>query len=309
MAVPAGAAASGHAGARAIVVVQTGPFGPVLAVGGTGPLAGQSLYAATIDPPTDSLPAGRYEPGCTSRYFSKTTFLGSPVVCTARYVAANVDWPALTTQNPPVAGPGVNPSLLGEVWVRDLGAFQVTYAGRPLYVFDAPPAIGANILESAQSPQFLLPPWRTQWHLLAPSGQPATGPAGLAVEPAIPGMTTYTGPALGAAIGQLVREGVVTVYSFSLDSASNSACRGACTRAFIPLLTVGAPTVGGGVHGLVGVIHRGDGSWQVTYNGHPLYLYSREQLRQNVLMSPSTSSAGNGNGVHAFGGVFQVVAP
>jgi predicted lipoprotein with Yx(FWY)xxD motif len=313
IAVPAGAAASGHtgrAGARAVVVVQTGPFGPVLAVGGAGPLAGQSLYMATIDPPTDHLRPGKYQPGCTSTYFSKTTFLGSPVVCTARYVAANVDWPALTTQNPPVAGPGVNPSWLGEVWVRDLGAFQVTYAGHPLYVFDAPAALGANILESAQSPQFLIPPWRTQWRLLAPSGRPATGPAGLAVERPIPGLTSYTSPALGAAVGQFVHEGVATVYWFSLDGASSSACNGACARTFIPLLTVGTPTVGTGVTGSVGVIARRDGSWQVTYNGHPLYLYSGEQFRQNIgLGLTSTSSAGNGKGVHAFDGVFRVVAP
>ena len=48
-------------------------------------------------------------------------------------------WPALLTKGAPIAGPGVNPNLLGTVTRTDLpglGAVQqVTYAGQPLYRF------------------------------------------------------------------------------------------------------------------------------------------------------------------------------
>ena len=46
-------------------------------------------------------------------------------------------WPALLTQGAPIAGRGVNPTLLGTVTRTDLPGLgpvqQVTYAGHPLY--------------------------------------------------------------------------------------------------------------------------------------------------------------------------------
>lgn len=201
--------------------------------------------------------------------------------------------------------------MLGRVFVKDLGTWQVTYAGHPLYIFDAPAALGANILESGPSATAGVPPWHTAWRLLAPSGRPATGPATLAVERPIPGQTSYAGRVLGAEVGPLVGEGIATVYTFSRDRTGRSACTGACARMFIPLLTTGMPVAGPGVRGSqVGVIRRPDGTQQVTYRGHPLYLYGHEKFLQNFFAgTPSTSSAGNGNHVHAFGGTFRVIQP
>jgi predicted lipoprotein with Yx(FWY)xxD motif len=47
-------------------------------------------------------------------------------------------WPALTTKDRPVAGPGVNPKLLGTIKLGKRE--QVTYDGHPLYTYfqDAP---------------------------------------------------------------------------------------------------------------------------------------------------------------------------
>jgi predicted lipoprotein with Yx(FWY)xxD motif len=60
----------------------------------------------------------------------------------------------------------------------------------------------------------------------------------------------------------------------------------------------------------VGVIERHDGSDQVTYNGHPLYIYSQEQPAVDGMGNPIlTGSVGNGNGIQAFGGTFSVVSP
>ena len=57
-------------------------------------------------------------------------------------------WPALLTDGAPIAGPGVNPKLLGTVTRTDLpglGAVQqVTYAGMPLYRFNRDEDAGGN---------------------------------------------------------------------------------------------------------------------------------------------------------------------
>ena len=167
-----------------------GPYGPVLAVGGAGAgyvpattstpsylyPTGTSLYFATIDPPTyGSSRFHAYQPGCT------TTVVGSASRKGARSPAPDSRPTSNSTTGPPsrrpsrpVAGPGVNPLLLGAVYRPDLGAFQVTYAGHPLYLFDPGPDsfFGANFYETVQP----LPPWNTAWYLLSPWGTPATGP-------------------------------------------------------------------------------------------------------------------------------------
>jgi Secreted repeat of unknown function len=87
-----------------------------------------------------------------------------------------------------------------------------------------------------------------------------------------------------------------------------SHCYGACAREFVPLTTVGAPTEQSGVSaGAVGVITRLDGTRQVTYNGHPLYLYNQEQPL--VLSRTDIESVGNGAGVSGFGGTLSLVSP
>lgn len=44
------------------------------------------------------------------------------------------DWPPVTTADGPVAGPGVNPALLGTIPYRGK-LRQVTYAGHPLHTY------------------------------------------------------------------------------------------------------------------------------------------------------------------------------
>jgi predicted lipoprotein with Yx(FWY)xxD motif len=72
--------------------------------------------------------------------------------------------------------------------------------------------------------------------------------------------------------------------------------------------TMGAPTEQSDVNGgAAGVITRADGSRQVTYNGHPLYIYDQEQP---LALGPTdVQGTGNGNGVSAFGGTLRLVSP
>src|SRR5580658_3082807 len=206
----AGASASGRFGhpgrhlgghptpGSAVVDVENGQYGPVLVVGGAGAgyvppsdgtpasyifPAGTSLYYATVDPPTYGASLfHQYQPGCTTALVTAPTLDGpGPLSCAGSETDPTADWPAFTTNGYPVAGPGVNSRLLGAVWRTDLGAFQVTYAGHPLYLFDPGPDsfFGANFFETVLP----LPPWQTAWFLISPWGTPATGPATLAVEP------------------------------------------------------------------------------------------------------------------------------
>jgi hypothetical protein len=60
------------------------------------------------------------------------------------------------------------------------------------------------------------------------------------------------------------------------------------------------PTVGGGADAsLVGTTMRSDGSPQVTYAGHPLYLFSGDQNLGDT----------NGEGLVAYGARWYVVSP
>ena len=331
LALPATASAAGfmhhpfrHGGGRptpgaAVVSVESGPYGPVLVVGGAGAgympatsttpagylfPAGTSLYEPTIDPPTYGASFfHEYQAGCT------TTIVVSeaegPLSCTGTETDPSADWPAFTTEAPPIAGPGVNRFLLGAVYRTDLGAYQVTYAGHPLYLFDPGPDsfFGANFYETVQP----LPPESTAWFLLSPSGNPATGPAALETEAPQAG-TTYNSTELATEMLPGVGGAAVSVYTFSRDSHF-STCYDACARDFIPLETVGTPTLAGVNPGAVGTVWRADGTRQVTYDGHPLYVYSQEQPLAGISGLVTTGTGGNGNGAKAFGGTFSLIAP
>jgi predicted lipoprotein with Yx(FWY)xxD motif len=85
----------------------------------------------------------------------------------------------------------------------------------------------------------------------------------------------------------------LTIYLFEKDSGTKSSCFGGCASAWPPVRASGKPTVGDGLNAsLVDTTPRSDGQAQVTYNGHPLYLFAGDQ------------SAGetNGQGLTEFGG-------
>jgi predicted lipoprotein with Yx(FWY)xxD motif len=94
-------------------------------------------------------------------------------------------------------------------------------------------------------------------------------------------------------IGQiLVNSQGHTLYLFKADQGTRSACTGACAGAWPPLLVTGNPTPAKGINAaLVGTTTRPEGTTQLTYNGHPLYLFAQDQKAGET----------NGQGVSAFG--------
>jgi len=90
-----------------------------------------------------------------------------------------------------------------------------------------------------------------------------------------------------------------TLYLLGSDKAGKSSCFGACAKAWPPLTTTGKPTAGRGVSASkLGTTNRGHGVRQVTYNGHPLYLFIKDTKARQT----------NGEGIKAFGGQWSAVS-
>lgn len=74
----------------------------------------------------------------------------------------------------------------------------------------------------------------------------------------------------------------MTLYFFDGDTANASACTGACGQTW-PALTVTGSSVTGtaGVSGTLATLSDPNGK-QVTYNGHPLYIYSGDHAQTDA---------------------------
>jgi predicted lipoprotein with Yx(FWY)xxD motif len=91
-----------------------------------------------------------------------------------------------------------------------------------------------------------------------------------------------------------------TLYLFGADSGTTSNCSGACAVNWPPLKAAGKPTIGSGANAsLVSTTTRPDGARQVTYNGHPLYLFKGDNKAGDT----------NGQGINAFGGYWYALSP
>jgi predicted lipoprotein with Yx(FWY)xxD motif len=128
---------------------------------------------------------------------------------------------------------------------------------------------------------------------------------GATAAPAAPPKTATGQPATvevaKSSLGQiLVDSQGRTLYLFQKDSGTTSACTGACATAWPPLRAPGRPTAGNGLNAnLLGTSPRSDGGAQVTYNGHPLYLFIKDQKPGDT----------NGQGVTAFGASWFALTP
>lgn len=64
------------------------------------------------------------------------------------------------------------------------------------------------------------------------------------------------------------------LYLFAADTGSSSTCSGQCATYWPPLMGASATAASGASASLIGTTSRQDGSTQITYAGHPLYLYA-----------------------------------
>ena len=280
----------------ATVSAASSPYGRVLVIG-SGDHAGCSLYVLT----SDQLHALS---GAAFACSDNPNVIGLP--------CDTVLWPALLTAGPPVAGPGVNPTLLGTVTRTDMPGIssvqQVTYAGLPLYRFflDEVPgeAEGVNLFDPVTSPG-------GTWYLVDPSrGRPAVGQARLLLETAPVGGTGPNRTVLAATMNDafsLFPDASFPVYTLSTgrrdrespgdsvrrERGDASACLGQCAVYWTPVLTTMRPGAGPGVDPeALGIVVRPDGTHQVTYHGQPLYLYIGDAYIPGLIGTQSINGAG-----------------
>lgn len=91
-----------------------------------------------------------------------------------------------------------------------------------------------------------------------------------------------------------------TIYLFEKDSGTQSTCSGGCAVQWPPVTANGKPSIGSGLTASkVGTTARSDGKRQVTYNGHPLYLFLGDK-------NPGDTS---GQGLNVFGASWFVLSP
>jgi predicted lipoprotein with Yx(FWY)xxD motif len=83
----------------------------------------------------------------------------------------------------------------------------------------------------------------------------------------------------GSRYGRIIVDGKGrTLYLFDSEGSTTPKCYGACAAAWPPLLLTTSPVAGGGLsQALIATAARRDGSTQVTYNGHALYLYAGDR--------------------------------
>lgn len=92
----------------------------------------------------------------------------------------------------------------------------------------------------------------------------------------------------------------MTLYTYAKDKTGTSTCYAQCAQVWppytVPADMATALNLQASVTGAAATILRADGTYQVTYNGKPLYFYSGD----------ATSGDTNGQGI---GGVWSVVQP
>jgi predicted lipoprotein with Yx(FWY)xxD motif len=208
---------------------------------------------------------------------------GSESTC---YEDCAASWPAFATDGAPVAGQGIDASLLGTTERTD-GTVQVTYAGHPLYYFGGDQQPGdTNGQEIGDV-----------WYVVSPEGEPVesadeggSGDQGAGKQTEVEAEDSPLGTILTDSKGN-------TLYVFLNDTGDGSTCYADCAASWPAFVAKGELVAGDGVDAsLFGTTERTDGTVQATYAGHPLYYFGGDQ------------QPGDTNG-QEIGDVWYVVSP
>jgi len=137
---------------------------------------------------------------------------------------------------------------------------------------------------------------------LAACGNGADDTSATAAQPMTkPGFAHTVGVPAGGDLGRILVDAQGrTLYLFAKDAGGGSACSGACADDWPPLRSAGKPSAGSGLDAAkLATIPRSDGKPQITYDGHPLYLYAGDEAAGDT----------NGQALDAFGALWYVLAP
>ena len=128
----------------------------------------------------------------------------------------------------------------------------------------------------------------------SPGGGATTAPATVAPATAAPSTAASGAPAAAgvtlaladdATLGSFVTgANGLTLYIFTPDTPTSSACVDQCATNWPPLTVAAASdaTAGTAVTGEIGTITRADGTLQVTLGGHPLYYFANDKAAGDV---------------------------
>jgi predicted lipoprotein with Yx(FWY)xxD motif len=201
------------------------------------------------------------------------------------------NWPALTVAaaDAITVGAGLTASDFATV-TGSGGSLQVAFKQIPLYYFAGDRAVGdvngdgvGGIWHLATTSSTLPPP--------AASGAASAGASAPAQANCDPEQDRYCygssspSASMGAEVqvnvssaGHLVDGAGLSLYTFDNDTEGTSACTSDSCVENWPALAVEdedqPPVAGDGVGGALAVIEREGGTYQVTYNGKPLYFYA-----------------------------------
>jgi predicted lipoprotein with Yx(FWY)xxD motif len=142
----------------------------------------------------------------------------------------------------------------------------------PIAVAMLTASCGSSSTKSSSTSTAAAPASSSSQRSNGPHGQASSGGAGGATRAAL--ITTKHDAKLGTIVAYGPKR--LTVYLFEADKGASSRCSGACTKVWPPI--TGKPqATGGAMSADLGTIKRPDGAMQVTYKGHPLYLYVKDK--------------------------------
>ncbi len=159
------------------------------------------------------------------------------------------NWPPLLVEEGQI--PTGNAGVVGKLGTteRDDGTIQVTYEGMPLYYWVNDEAPGDATGQNVNDVWFVVPPYTIRTSSSDELGDFLAGANGM------------------------------TLYMFAMDEENVSHCYDQCADNWPPLLVQAGevPVPGFGVNGALGVTMRDDETYQVTYDGMPLYYWINDE--------------------------------
>jgi len=201
----------------------------------------------------------------------KTLYAFAPDAADKSACTANCadNWPPLT--GTATAGTGLDASKFTTL-KRDDGSSQVVFNGHPLYYFAGDKAAGDTNGEGVGG----------KWYVIGADGNTIQGAA---ASPAASAGASASAGGVSVALastklGKVLVAGDkgMTVYLFTPDTKSKSACTADCATNWPPVTSDAAPTLGKGLDAEdFGTLTRDDGTKQVTFYGHPLYFFAGDK--------------------------------